>query len=320
MMMALDAHDNWFRASVPSTARRVVRRAPLERGGVVLARGGERATRLRVHTHCKVRRSLAPPGGLASRAHASCQGAARGEVKITHGLFILIVSRRVRVGRGVVQRPGEARGVVFPRQRGGRARVALRGRFHPSTRRWRARAWTSVPRKALLGADLEGGTKKPFFFSPFVEKVLFWLLETASSFRWYFDRSEKAARSIVPLTFFFSDRSSVRERSPKRRGTSSRASGSTEDTRTSPPPLHGVTQAPATLRARAVPRRSVPRDEEVREEVPLSRETHTRDGPGGARAILRRGRAGRPVRRPSRRSPRRHGSSRGRPRASPAPL
>ena len=202
MMMALDAHDNRFRASVPSTARRVVRRAPLERGGVVLARGGERATRLRVHAHREVRRSLAPPGGLASRAHASCQGAARGEVKITHGLFILIVSRRVRVGRGVVQRPGEARGVVFPRRRGGRARVALRGRFHPSTRRWRARAWTSVPRKALLGADLEGGTKKPFFFSPFVEKVLFWLFKTASSFRWYLDRSEKAACSIVPLTFF----------------------------------------------------------------------------------------------------------------------
>ena len=172
-MTALDAHDSWFRASVPSTARRVVRRAPLERGGVVLARGGERAARLRVHAHREVRRSLAPPRGLASRAHASCQGAARGEVKITHGLFILIVSRRVRVGRGVVQRPGEARGVVFPRRRGGRARVALRGRFHPSTRRWRARAWTSVPRKALLGADLEGGTKKPFFFRRSLKKCFF---------------------------------------------------------------------------------------------------------------------------------------------------
>ena len=95
------------------------------------------------------RRSLAP-GGLASRAHASCQDAARGEVKITHGLFILIVSRRVRVGRGVVQRPGEARGSRLPTATRGRARVALRGRFHPSTRRWRARLWTSVPRKALL--------------------------------------------------------------------------------------------------------------------------------------------------------------------------
>ena len=306
----------WFRASVPATARRVVRRAPLERGGVVLARGGERATRLRVHAHREVRRSLAP-GGLASRAHASCQDAARGEVKITHGLFILIVSRRVRVGRGVVQRPGEARGVVFPRRRGGElaslsedASIPRHGGGAPAHGRlFRGKLFSCRPR---------GRTNKPFFFSPFVEKVLFWLLETALSIRWYLDRSEKAAH-IVPLTFF-SDRSSVRERSPKRRGTSSRASGSAEDTSTSPPPLHGVTQAPATLRARAVPRRSVPRDEEVREEVPLCRETHTRDGPGGARAILRRGRAGWPVRRPSRRSPRRHGSSRGRARASPAPL
>ena len=32
--------------------------------------------------------------------------------------------------------------------------------------------------------------------------MLFWLFKTASSFRWYLDRSEKAALRIVPLTFF----------------------------------------------------------------------------------------------------------------------
>lgn len=150
-MSSLDAHDG-FRDSIPSTARRVVRRAPLERGGVVLARGGERAARLRIHAHREVSRSLAP-GGLASRADASRQGAARGEVEVTNRI-LLLVSRRVRVGRGVVQRPGEEPGVVFPRRRGERARVALRGRVHPSTGRWRARAWTSGSQsRGFLGAD-----------------------------------------------------------------------------------------------------------------------------------------------------------------------
>ena len=234
-------------------------------------------------------RGLSRPG-LASRAPPGRQDAARGEVKITHGLFILIVSRRVRVGRGVVQRPGAARGVVFP--------TATRGELASLSRSVDA----SIPRHgggapglgvcsevvALLVPTSRLPTSRSF--SPFVEKVRFfgfWRLLCRDQ---VVPRPVRARRQRAPLTAASSGPQLARRRSPSAAGEPRlrRAPRIRARSGAAPRRRRGTRDAP---RARAVPRRSVPRDEEVRrEEVPLCRETHTRDGPGGARAILRRGR------------------------------
>jgi hypothetical protein len=251
-MSSLDAHDG-FTDSIPCTARRVVRRAPLERGGVVLARGGERAARLRIHAHREVSRSLAP-GGLASRADASRQGAARGEVEVTNRI-LLLVSRRVRVGRGVVQRPGEEPGVVFPRRRGERARVALRGRVHPSTGRWRTRAWTSGKPEPWFSRCRQSTSQKAVRSFARRVKVLF---GDCSTIRWSPRDAAKRQNAVdFSRTSFLSFSRDPRSAAALRAA----PKGSADNTRRSLPTLFGVSCRYPRLFARASHRpRSAPQD------------------------------------------------------------